>query len=157
MLAPSSSRYVETDSNERIRLNRAYTAAECVGQLVENAAAVLKRFNATLFLLIILSGVSGQICNPLRCIDSPEVNVIKSDALKVVDNGIGFLFEHVRAMLRSGYRHAHQVTKLFGANNQGLKQLCSNLVQPGLCSSLSAKMMLVWFGGPLLALAATLT
>lgn len=114
MVAPSSSRYVETDSNERIRLARAYTAAECVGQLVENAAAVLKRFNATLFSLSILSGVSGQISNPLRPIDSPDVNVIKSDALKVVDNGVGFLFEHVRAMLRSGYRHAHENTKLFG-------------------------------------------
>ena len=116
MAAPSS-RYVETDSNERLKLARAYTAAECVGQLVENAAAVLKRFNATKFVLSILSGVTGQICNPLRPVNSPDatnVSIIKSDALKVVDNGTGFLFDHVRTMLRSGYRHAHEFTKLFG-------------------------------------------
>lgn len=116
-IAASSSRYVETDSNERLKLARAYTPAECVGQLVENSAAVLKRFNATSFELSILSGVAGQIQNPLRPVNSPDaknVSVIKSDALKVIDNGTGFLFDHVRTMLRSGYRHAHESTKLFG-------------------------------------------
>lgn len=170
-MASEASRYVDIDSNERLKLARAYTFAACIGQLVENAAAVLNKFNATLFTIRILSGVTGQICNPLRPVDSPDVNdvsIIKSDALKVIDNGCGFLFEQIRVMLRAGYRLAHVFTKLFGkrtvklallapvspvvlvaiesvggyfrdsltllnnraaagANNQGLKQLCSKL------------------------------
>lgn len=127
-MASEVSRFVDIDSNERLKLARAYTFAACIGQLVENAAAVMNEFNATLFIIRVLTGVTGQICNPLRPVDSPAVNdvsIIKSDALKVIDNGRGFLFRQIRVMLRAGFRQAHVFTKLFGKRTAKLALFAS--------------------------------
>lgn len=117
MTSPAS-RYVETDSNERLKLARAYNYIECVGQTVENSCAIYDKFNATVFEVTILRGPFDSIDNPLRPVNSVEevtdVTILKSAALKTKDNGRGFLHERVRIMLRSGYRHAHVSKKLFG-------------------------------------------
>lgn len=117
-MASPASRYVETDSNERLKLARAYSPVECIGQLVENACAVYDKFNATIFEVTVLGGQFHSINNPLRPVNSVEevtdVAILKSTALKTRDNGRGFLHKSVRIMLRSGYRQAHVSKKLFG-------------------------------------------
>lgn len=107
---------VGTDSNDRTRQSNAYTFVGCIGQKVENAAAVYDKFNATVFELSVLQGVHS-ITNPLRPIDDPDpqhVAQIKSTALQTKDNGVGFLSDRVAVMLRTGYRRAHVFQKIFG-------------------------------------------
>ena len=95
---------------------RVYSPAQCVGQLAENSAAKGQDFNARNFTVQILphfdsftraEGTDGG----MRC---------NSQALQVLDDGIGFGYEEVEAMLSYGTPQGACSEKKFGEYNSSI-------------------------------------
>lgn len=109
---PEGCGVVPVASNQRDMDSRIYSPAQCVGQLAENAAAKGPNFNATEFNVTILTQfeahtrIKGR--NNRNCAHSP------CKALKVLDNGVGFLYEEVEDMLTYGTPDKVTTEKKFG-------------------------------------------
>ena len=101
---------VPVASSQRNMDSRIYSPAQCVGQLAENSAAKGNRFNATTFEVSILSQFES-IFRP----QGTEASVcINSQALKALDDGVGFLYDEVEDMLSYGTPETVSVHKKFG-------------------------------------------
>ena len=88
---------------------RIYSPAQCVGQLAENAAAKGPHFNATEFNVTILTQYESTTrLKEGGCVRTP------AKALKVLDNGVGFLYEEVEDMLTYGTPDKVTTEKKFG-------------------------------------------
>lgn len=101
---------VPVASNQRNMDSRIYSPAQCVGQLAENSAAKGERFNATTFEVSIVSQFES-IFRPQGTDASVAIN---SQALKALDDGVGFLYEEVEDMLSYGTPENKSVHKKLG-------------------------------------------
>ena len=113
---------VPVASNQREMDSRIYSPAQCVGQLAENAAAKGSAFNATVFEVAILS--QFDTCTRAKGTDVGVASL--AQALKVIDNGVGFLYEEVEDMLT--YGTPDKVTQ---------PKKCGGLLIHALCAGLS--------------------
>lgn len=89
---------------------RYYSAAQCVGQLAENSAAKGSQFNATTFEVSILSHFDSF----KRAKGTDIETHIDTQALKALDDGVGFRYEEVEDMLTYGTPESLSATKKFG-------------------------------------------
>lgn len=101
---------VPVASNQREMDSRIYSPAQCVGQLAENAAAKGSLFNATLFEVSILQ--QFDTCTRAKGTDVGVPSL--AQALKVLDDGVGFLYEEVEDMLTYGTPDKIVTPKKFG-------------------------------------------
>ena len=116
---PEGCGVVPVASNQRDMDSRIYSAAQCVGQLAENAAAKGTDFNATEFDVSIITQFETSLRAP-----GTDIGVSShSQALKVLDNGKGFLYEEVEDMLTYGTPNTVSTDKKFGGCN-GFSLLC---------------------------------
>ena len=89
---------------------RYYSPAQCVGQLAENSAAKGSQFNATTFEVSVLS----EFDSFTRAKGTDIAIKIETQALKALDDGLGFLYEEVDNMLTYGTPECLSATKKFG-------------------------------------------
>ena len=118
---------VPVASNQRDMDSRIYSPAQCVGQLAENAAAKGADFNATEFNVTIMSQFETSTRTP-----GTDVGMhCHSQALKVLDNGKGFVYEEVEDMLTYGTPQSVTTEKKFGESNAaaGLQGLGSHALK----------------------------
>ncbi|KAL0022094.1 hypothetical protein WJX79_007477 [Trebouxia sp. C0005] len=108
--------------------SRVYSPAQCVGQLAENSAAKGSNFNATSFEVTILP----QFASSTRAKDTDVGVPSNTQALKVLDDGVGFLYGEIQDMLTYGTPESITADKKFGANNHGLKAVAATL-SPACC------------------------
>ncbi len=90
--------------------SRVYSPAQCVGQLAENSAAKGNKFNATTFEVAILS----QFASSTRAKETDVGVPSNTQALKALDDGVGFLYEEIEDMLTYGTPESVTVDKKFG-------------------------------------------
>lgn len=107
---PEGCGVVPVSTNQRQMDSRIYSPAQCVGQLAENAAAKGSRFNATEFNVAILSQFETSTRAKETDVGLPSSTL----ALKVLDNGVGFLYEEVEDMLTYGTPDKVTTEKKFG-------------------------------------------
>lgn len=108
--------------------SRVYSPAQCVGQLAENSAAKGSNFNATSFEVTILP----QFASSTRAKDTDVGVPSITQALKALDDGVGFLYGEIQDMLTYGTPESITADKKFGANNHGLKAVAATL-SPACC------------------------
>ncbi|KAL0027478.1 hypothetical protein WJX77_004246 [Trebouxia sp. C0004] len=108
--------------------SRVYSPAQCVGQLAENSAAKGSNFNATSFEVTILP----QFASSTRAKGTDRGVPSNTQALKVLDDGVGFLYGEIQDMLTYGTPESITADKKFGANNHGLKAVAATL-SPACC------------------------
>lgn len=101
---------VPVASNQRQFDGRVYSPAQCVGQLAENSAAKGNKFNATTFEVTMLS----QFSSSTRAKDTDVGVPSNTHALKVLDDGVGFLYEEIEDMLSYGTPDSVDTNKKFG-------------------------------------------
>ena len=89
---------------------RYYSPAQCVGQLAENSAAKGSQFNATTFQVSILSEFDCFA----RATGTDSGTKIPTQALKALDDGVGFSYEEVEDMMTYGTPESLSATKKFG-------------------------------------------
>ena len=90
---------------------RYYSPAQCVGQLAENSAAKGNKFNATTFEVSIVSAFDSYA----RATGTDSGTKIESQALKALDDGVGFLYEEVENIMTYGtLEKSLSVNKKFG-------------------------------------------
>lgn len=89
---------------------RYYSPAQCVGQLAENSAAKGSQFNATTFQVSVLSDFDSF----LRTTGSDYATKIPTQALKALDDGVGFRYEEVQDMMTYGTPENLSASKKFG-------------------------------------------
>lgn len=107
---PEGCGVVPVASNQREMDSRIYSPAQCVGQLAENAAAKGSEFNATEFNIAIMSQFETSTRAHGTDVGLPSSTL----ALKVLDNGVGFLYEEVEDMLTYGTPDKITTPKKFG-------------------------------------------
>ena len=112
---PEGCGVVPVASNQRDMDSRIYSPAQCVGQLAENAAAKGAEFNATEFNVTIISQFETSTRAPGTDVGVP----CHSQALKVLDNGKGFVYEEVEDMLTYGTPQTVTTEKKFGMSTAG--------------------------------------
>lgn len=110
---PEGCGVVPVASNQRDMDSRIYSAAQCVGQLAENAAAKGTDFNATTFDVAIMTQFETSLRAPGTDIGVPS----HSQAVKVLDNGKGFLYEEVEDTLTYGTPTTVSTEKKFGGRD----------------------------------------
>ncbi|KAL3135852.1 hypothetical protein ABBQ32_007409 [Trebouxia sp. C0010 RCD-2024] len=125
---PEGCGLVPVASNQRNMDSRYYSPAQCVGQLAENSAAKGNKFNASIFEVSVLSEFDSYT----RAKGKDHQILINSQALKALDNGVGFLYEEVEDMLTYGTPENLSTHKKIGANNHGLKAVAATL-SPACC------------------------
>ncbi|KAL0050238.1 hypothetical protein WJX82_007023 [Trebouxia sp. C0006] len=108
--------------------SRVYSPAQCVGQLAENSAAKGSNFNATSFEVTVLP----EFASATRAKDTDAGVASNTQALKVLDDGVGFLYGEIQDMLTYGTPESISADKKFGANNHGLKAVAATL-SPACC------------------------
>ncbi len=94
--------------------SRVYSPAQCVGQLAENSAAKGSNFNATSFEVTILP----QFASSTRAKDTDVGVPSNTQALKVLDDGVGFLYGEIQDMLTYGTPESITADKKFGKLKQ---------------------------------------
>lgn len=107
---PEGCGLVPVASNHRKMDSRYYSPAQCIGQLAENSAAKGNKFNASTFEVSILSDFDSFV----RAKGTDVETGINSQALKALDNGVGFLYEEVEDMLTYGTPENLSAHKKFG-------------------------------------------
>ncbi len=94
--------------------SRVYSPAQCVGQLAENSAAKGGNFNATSFEVTILP----EFASSTRAKDTDAGVASNTQALKVLDDGVGFLYGEIQDMLTYGTPESISADKKFGKLGQ---------------------------------------
>lgn len=89
---------------------RVYSPAQCVGQLAENSAAKGNKFNATSFEVTILP----QFASSTRAKGTDVGVSSNTQALKVLDDGVGFGYSEIQDMLTYGTPESVTAAKKFG-------------------------------------------
>ena len=89
---------------------RVYSPAQCVGQLAENSAAKGSNFNATSFEVFILP----QFASSTRATGTDVGVSSNTQALKFLDDGIGFGYSEIQDMLTYGTPDSATADKKFG-------------------------------------------
>lgn len=110
---------VPVASSMRNMDGRYYSPAQCVGQLAENSAAKGSQFNATTFQVSILSDFDSYA----RAAGTDSATKIPTQALKALDDGVGFRYDEVEDMMTYGTPESLSATKKFG-----------NSPRPGFCT-----------------------
>lgn len=107
---PEGCGLVPVASNQRNMDSRYYSPAQCVGQLAENSAAKGNKFNASTFEVSVLSEFDSYT----RTKGTDHETRINTQALKALDDGLGFLYEEVEDMLTYGTPETLSTHKKFG-------------------------------------------
>lgn len=88
---------------------RYYSPAQCVGQLAENSAAKGSQFNAKTFQVSVLSEFDSYLRTGIN-----DATKIPTQALKALDDGVGFLYEEIQDMMTYGTPESLSANKKFG-------------------------------------------
>lgn len=89
---------------------RYYSPAQCVGQLAENSAAKGSQFNATTFEV----SIESEFDSFARATGTDSATKIPTQALKALDDGVGFGYEEVDDMMTYGTPESLSAIKKFG-------------------------------------------
>ena len=105
---------------------RVYSPAQCVGQLAENSAAKGTDFNASNFCV----SVMPRFASSTRAKDTDSGVSHDSQALKALDDGLGFSYDEVETMLSYGTPDGVSPIKKFGkcthCHRSSAPRLCHN-------------------------------